>query len=53
MFLQEGKVEIQQSRRDSAEAIPGQVAGPGGPKLVPVVPAGGLLVPQNGGIWYY
>ena len=51
-LLQEGKVEIQKSRRDSAEAIPGPVAGPDGPNLVPSVPPGGLAPQQNGCIWY-
>ena len=51
-LLQEGKVEIQQSRRDNAEAIPGPAAGPNGTKLVPLEPPGGLSPPQNGCIWY-
>ena len=50
--LQEGKVEIQQSRRDGAEAIPEPGAGSNGPKLAPAVPAGGHPPQQNGCIRY-
>ena len=52
VFCKKAKFEIQQSRRDGAEAIPGPLAGPDGPNLVPAVPAGGHPPQQNGGIWY-
>lgn len=48
----EGEVEIQKSKRDGIKAIPRQVAGSNGPKLVPSGPPGGHPAPQNGGIWY-
>ena len=52
VIFKKAKVEIQQSRRDGAEAIPGPAAGPNGPKLVPSVPPGSNTPSQNGCIWY-
>ena len=52
VFCKKAKFEIQQSRQDGAEAIPGHVAGPDGTNLGPSVPAGGHPPQQNGGIWY-
>ena len=52
VIFKKAKVEIQQSRRDGAEAIPGPAAGPNGPKLVPSVPPGSHTPSQNGCIWY-